>query len=196
MCGLDTPTEGKIYFGDKDISVYPPTEVRKRISCVRQRDIVFSGTLQKSIDTSGAHTDEEVLSAISDGQLYSFFEEKKEGLDYAIGERGGNLSGGQKQRVCIARALLKDAPIYLFDDSFSALDFLTESRLRARLKERLNGKTKIIVTQRVSSAKTCDKILVFDGGRLIAVGRHEQLVESCALYREIHLSQMGGDLNV
>ncbi len=195
LCGLDTPSEGKIYFGDKDISLYPPTEVRKCISCVRQRDIVFSGTLRKSVDTSGTHTDEEVLSAISDGQLYGFLEEREEGLDYAIGERGGNLSGGQKQRVCIARALLKDAPIYIFDDSFSALDFLTESRLRARLKARLNGKTQIIVTQRVSSAKTCDKIFVFDGGSLIAVGRHEQLLESCALYREIHLSQMGGDLN-
>ena len=82
--------------------------------------------------------------------------------------------------------------MYIFDDSFSALDFLTESRLRARLKARLAGKTQIIVTQRVSTAKTCDRILVFDGGKLVANGRHEQLLEDCSIYREIYLSQTGG----
>ena len=85
-------------------------------------------------------------------------------------------------------------PIYIFDDSFSALDFLTEAKLRAALKKRLAGKTQLIVTQRVSTARACDKILVFDGGRLAAVGRHEELVKTCALYREIHLSQSGEGL--
>ena len=84
--------------------------------------------------------------------------------------------------------------MYVFDDSFSALDFLTESRLRARLKKRLAGKTQIIVTQRVSTAKACDKILVFDSGKLVAVGRHEDLLQNCALYKEIHLSQTGGEI--
>ena len=191
LCGLDTPTEGKIFFGDEDISLYPPVEIRKNISCVRQRDVVFSGRLRSSVDAAGTHIDDEVLSALADGQLQSFLEEKEEGLKYALGERGRNLSGGQKQRVCISRSLLKDAPIYIFDDSFSALDFLTESRLRAALKKRLAGKTQLIVTQRVSTARSCDKILVFDGGKLVAVGTHEHLVESCALYREIHLSQSG-----
>jgi ATP-binding cassette subfamily B protein len=155
---------------------------------------VFSGTLKRSVDTANVHTDAEVLSAISDGQLMSFVEDKEEGLAYSIGERGCNLSGGQKQRVCIARALLKQANVYIFDDSFSALDFLTESRLRARLKSRLKGKTQIIVTQRVSTAKTCDKIFVFDAGKLLAVGNHESLLSSCSLYREIHVSQMGGEI--
>ncbi len=194
LCGLDKPTEGEIYFGEKDISLYSPAQVRKHISCVKQRDVVFSGALKGSVDAQ-AHTDEEVLSALSDGQLQAFLEEKEEGLDYLIKERGSNLSGGQKQRVCIARALLKDASVYVFDDSFSALDFLTEARLRAALKARLAGKTQIIVTQRVSTASTCDKILVFDGGRLIAVGQHEQLLRSCALYREIHRSQTGENIN-
>ena len=193
LCGLEKPTEGAIYFGKEDISAYSPAQVRENISCVRQRDVVFSGTLRQSVDT-GACSDEELLSALSDGQLQAFLEEREEGLDYSIGERGGNLSGGQRQRVCISRALLKKAPIYIFDDSFSALDFLTESRLRARLKKRLMGKTQIIVTQRVSTAKTCDKIFVFDGGKLLAVGRHEQLIENCSLYREIYLSQTGGEL--
>ena len=193
MCGLEQPTEGKIYFGEKDICDYSPAQVRKNISCVRQRDVVFSGTLRQSVDTE-AHTDEEVYLALSDGQMQAFLEEHEEGLDYLIGERGSNLSGGQKQRVCISRALLKKAPIYIFDDSFSALDFMTEARLRSRLKKRLAGKTQIIVTQRVSTAKTCDKILVFDSGRLVAVGRHEQLIDACSLYREIYLSQTGGEL--
>lgn len=194
LCALDSPTEGKIYFGDKDISAYAPTEVRKAVSCVRQRDVVFSGTLKGSVDALGNHTDEEVLSAIADGQLGDFVAEKENGLAYAVVERGGNLSGGQKQRVCISRALLKDASIYIFDDSFSALDFMTESKLRARLKKRLKGKTQIIVTQRVSTAKSCDKILVFDAGKLLAVGNHDDLAENCPLYREIYLSQTGGTL--
>jgi ATP-binding cassette subfamily B protein len=150
--------------------------------------------LKKSLNAEENRNEEELLSALSDGQLEGFLKEKEEGLNYAIAERGGNLSGGQKQRVCIARALLKDAPMYVFDDSFSALDFLTESRLRARLKKRLKGKTQIIVTQRVSSAKACDKILVFDGGKLIAVGKHEDLLKNCTLYKEIHLSQTGGEI--
>lgn len=191
LCALDQPTEGKIYFGDEDISAYAPTAVRKCVSCVRQRDVVFSGTLKKSVDVSNEHTDEEVLSAFAAGQMQDFVSEKEEGLAYAVEERGGNLSGGQKQRVCITRAFLKDAPIYLFDDSFSALDFLTESRLRTQLKTRLQGKTKIIVTQRVATAKTCDKILVFDAGKLVATGRHEELMEGCELYREIYYSQTG-----
>lgn len=193
LCGLEQPTEGKIYFGEKDICDYSPAQVRKNISCVRQRDVVFSGTLRQSVDTE-EHTDEEVHLALNDGQMRVFLDEHEEGLDYLIGERGSNLSGGQKQRICISRALLKKAPIYIFDDSFSALDFMTEARLRSRLKKRLAGKTQIIVTQRVSTAKTCDKILVFDGGRLVAVGRHEQLIDACSLYREIYLSQTGGEL--
>lgn len=191
LCGLDRPTEGKIWFGDADLSCYAPSEIRKNVSCVRQRDIVFSGTLRSSADTLGTHTDEEVLAALRDGQMGSFVDEHAEGLDYPIEERGGNLSGGQKQRLCIARALLKDAPIYIFDDSFSALDFMTESKLRGRLKERLDGKTQIVITQRVSSAKHCDRIFVFDGGELIAQGTHDELINSCRIYREIYRSQTG-----
>ncbi len=191
LSGLEKPTVGKIYFGDKDISVFAPMAVRACVACVRQRDTVFSGKLKESVDTANINADETVYSALCDGQMQFFLEEHEEGLAYSIEERGGNLSGGQKQRVCISRALLKDASVYIFDDSFSALDFLTEARLRARLKKRLAGKTQIIVTQRVSTAKTCDKIFVFDAGKLLAVGTHKELLENCKLYREIHLSQMG-----
>lgn len=193
LCGLDRPTEGKILFGGEDTSRFSPSEIRKHVSCVKQRDVVFSGALKDSVDAVGGHTDEEVISALEDGQMQAFLVEKG-GLSYVVGERGGNLSGGQKQRVCISRALLKDAQLYIFDDSFSALDFMTEARLRAALKKRLSGKTQIIVTQRVSTAKTCDKIFVLDGGKLVAQGTHDELLKQSALYREIYLSQTGGEL--
>ena len=102
---------------------------------------------------------------------------------------GGNLSGGQKQRLAIARAILKPAAVYIFDDSFSALDFMTESRLRGRLNERLCGKTQIIVTQRVATAMTCDRIYVLENGKIEDFGSHEELSERCEVYREIYLSQ-------
>ena len=108
-------------------------------------------------------------------------------------QSGKNLSGGQKQRICIARAILKNAPIFIFDDSFSALDFMTEARLRARLGEKIQGRTQIVITQRISSAMSSDCIFVMDGGRLVDAGRHEELLERCRIYREIYVSQTGGE---
>lgn len=194
LCGLERPTEGKIFFGEQDIANFSPQAIRACVACVKQRDVVFSGSLKHSVGAAGQYTDKQIIDALNDGQMGNFLQEKQEGLQYKIGERGGNLSGGQKQRITIARAILKDASTYIFDDSFSALDFLTESRLRAKLNERLRGKTKIIVTQRVSTARSCDKIFVFDGGRLLAVGNHERLLNDCDVYREIYLSQTGEEI--
>ena len=137
-------------------------------------------------------SDEQVISALKDALLYEFAAGQKEGIDYPVTQRGGNLSGGQKQRVSIARAIAKDAAVYIFDDCFSALDFMTESRIRSRLFVRLKGKTQIFITQRVSTAMSCDKIYVFDNGRVIDCGAHAQLLERCALYREIYRSQTRG----
>lgn len=117
---------------------------------------------------------------------------RKNGLDYRITQNGNNLSGGQKQRVALARAFLKNAQIYLFDDSFSALDYLTEKRVRKNMNERFSGKTCIIATQRISTAYNCDRILLFDGGRLLAVGTHAQLMNN-EVYKEIYVSQTGGE---
>ena len=116
-----------------------------------------------------------------------------EGLDHRLEQAGKNLSGGQKQRVSIARAVLKNAPIYLFDDSFSALDFMTEANLRRALAEKAAGRTQIVVTQRVTSAMSSDQIFVMDGGRLVDSGTHRELLERCKVYREIYLSQTGGE---
>lgn len=193
LCGLDEPTEGKIFFDGEDISLFKRKQIRKNVACVLQKDTVFSGKVREIVGAGERYSDEEILSALKDAQIAEFFMEKTEGIDYEITERGGNLSGGQKQRLTIARAIIKDAPLYIFDDSFSALDFMTESKLRQRLKERLKGKTQIIVTQRISSAKQCDQIFLFDGGKLSASGTHEKLMEYSATYREIYLSQTGGE---
>ena len=125
--------------------------------------------------------------------MKEYVESLPDGLDHKLELSGTNLSGGQRQRLAIARALIQDAPIYVFDDSFSALDFLTESRLRARLGEELKGRTQIVVTQRVTTAKNSDCIFVMDRGCLVDWGRHEELLPRCQVYREIYVSQTGGD---
>ena len=132
---------------------------------------------------------------VNNSDYGNFGEELLQGIDHMIRQSGKNLSGGQKQRLSIARALLKNAPIYIFDDSFSALDFLTEAKLRAALNRNLAGKTQLIITQRVTSAMHCDVIFVMDGGALVDSGTHAQLLERCGVYREIYASQTGGNLN-
>lgn len=137
-------------------------------------------------------SDEELWSALETAQGADFVRAYEDGLDHEIKQSGKNLSGGQKQRLSIARAILKDAPIFVFDDSFSALDFLTEARLRTALARRIAGRTQLIITQRVSSAMHADRILVLDGGMLVGQGTHAELLKTCGVYREIHASQTGG----
>ena len=138
-------------------------------------------------------TDEEIRSALETAQAMEFVSTLPDGLGHVIKQSGKNLSGGQKQRLSIARALVRQAPIYIFDDSFSALDFLTEAKLREALNRRLFGKTQLIVTQRISSAMHCDCVFVMDKGRLVDSGSHEALLARCRVYREIYDSQTGGN---
>lgn len=189
LTGLSSPTEGVLSFDGQDVREISKQRLGNNVSCVLQKDTVFSGTIAENVSAGRQVSDDEIISALEDARLLSFVQEHKEGLEYPVTQRGGNLSGGQKQRLAIARALLKPASVYIFDDSFSALDFLTESELRSRLAERLKGKTQIIVTQRVTTAMNCDKIYVFDGGSVNAYGTHAQLMETCDIYREIYLSQ-------
>ena len=189
LTGLSAPTEGELLFDGKPVSEISEQRIRDNVSCVLQKDTIFSGTIGENVAAGRQVSDEEINAAIEDARLAEFVDEQKEKLSYPVTQRGGNLSGGQKQRLAIARAILKPAAIYIFDDSFSALDFMTESKLRARLAERLKGKTQIIVTQRVTTAMNCDKIYVFDAGTINASGTHSQLMESCGIYREIYLSQ-------
>ncbi|HQC54954.1 MAG TPA: ABC transporter ATP-binding protein [Clostridia bacterium] len=195
LMGFFNNTSGNIYFDNQDISTISEHRRRTNISCVLQKSNIFKGTIKSNVLMGRKDaSDEEVCEAIKTAQLGSFLKEHTEGLDYEIQPKGSNLSGGQKQRLAMARAILKNAPIYVFDDSFSSLDFLTESRIRKKLNEKLSGSTQIYITQRVASAMGCDQIFVLDKGEIIARGKHKDLLESCKLYREIYLSQTGGAL--
>ena len=188
------PTEGRILFDGIPAEWLNRKIIRSNISCVLQRTAVYSGTIRHNIEMGrpGA-SEEEIREAASIAQLADYIDTLPEGMEHVLHQAGKNLSGGQKQRLCIARAILKDAPIYAFDDSFSALDFLTEARLRTQLGEKIQGKTQIVITQRVTSAMSSDCIFVLDKGRLIGAGKHDALLESCNVYREIYASQTGGE---
>ncbi|MGM9586212.1 MAG: ABC transporter ATP-binding protein [Candidatus Limivicinus sp.] len=194
LMGFRRPSAGHIYFDGRDSVSISPKTIRENISCVLQKAAIYSGSIRKNIAMGrpGA-TDEELLAAVEIAQMGDYLATLPEGLDHELTQSGKNLSGGQKQRICIARAVLKNAPIYIFDDSFSALDFLTEARLRKALSERTAGKTRIVITQRVSSAMSCDCIFVMDKGRLVDAGSHQELLERCKIYQEIYVSQTGGE---
>ena len=194
LMGFRRPSAGHIYFDGWDSVSISPKTIRENISCVLQKAAIYSGSIRKNIAMGrpGA-TDEELLAAAEIAQMGDYLASLPEGLDHELTQSGKNLSGGQKQRICIARAVLKNAPIYIFDDSFSALDFLTEARLRKALSERTAGKTRIVITQRVSSAMSCDCIFVMDKGCLVDAGSHQELLERCKIYQEIYVSQTGGE---
>ena len=188
------PTSGKIYFDGRDAAAINRKTIRNNMSCVLQRPAIYSGSIRRNIEMGrpGA-SEEEIDEAVGIAQMADYVDSLPDGLEHMLEQSGKNLSGGQKQRICIARAILKNAPIFIFDDSFSALDFMTEARLRARLGEKIQGRTQIVITQRISSAMSSDCIFVMDGGRLVDAGRHEELLERCRIYREIYVSQTGGE---
>lgn len=194
LMGFRRPSAGHIFFDGRDSVSISPKTIRENISCVLQKAAIYSGSIRKNIAMGrpGA-TDEELLAAAEIAQMGDYLASLPEALDHELTQSGKNLSGGQKQRICIARAVLKNAPIYIFDDSFSALDFLTEARLRKALSERTAGKTRIVITQRVSSAMSCDCIFVMDKGCLVDAGSHQELLERCKIYQEIYVSQTGGE---
>ena len=188
------PTEGQILFDGVSASQIDRGVIRKNISCVLQKTAVYSGTIRHNIEMGRPGAEEaDILEAADIAQLTPFLNSLPEHLEHPLQQSGKNLSGGQKQRLCIARAILKDAPIYVFDDSFSALDFLTEANLRRSLNEKIRGKTQIVITQRITSAMNADHIFVMDRGRLVDHGVHAELLSRCKIYQEIYASQTGGD---
>lgn len=193
MLGFYENYEGTISLGGKDYKSLPKADVRDNISVALQKSMVFEGTAAENIRMSRENASpEEVSRAAAIAQIDEFFRSQKEGYDYHLAGQGANLSGGQKQRVNIARTILKDASVYIFDDSFSALDFLTESKLRKSLNAELKGKTQIIITQRIATAMHCDRVYVLDRGSVVGAGTHRELMEGCEIYREIYHSQLGG----
>lgn len=185
--------EGKIYIGDREYGTLSKSEIRDHYSIALQKSMIFEGTARSNVVVGNdLATEEEIVRAAKDAEIDETVSAQKEGYDMRLAGLGTNLSGGQKQRFNLARTLLKDAPVYLFDDSFSALDYLTERKVRKALNVRLKEKTRIIVTQRVATAMHCDRIYVLDHGEIVGHGTHGSLMEECALYREIVRSQTGG----
>ena len=167
-------------------------EIRLAYSVALQRAMIFEGTLRDNVSMGRSDAlDDEILSVLEDVALGDFVSSKEEGIDFLLVGLGQNVSGGQKQRINMARAIIRSAPVYIFDDSFSALDYLTERRIQKKLFERLDKKTKILVTQRVSTALAADRIYVMDKGRISDVGTHDELLKSSDIYREICASQLG-----
>ena len=151
---------------------------------------MFGGTIRENLKYSNEHiSDEEMIAATKVACAHDFITEKPEGYDYIIQKGAGNLSGGQKQRLNIARALIKKPCVYIFDDSFSALDFKTDAEIRKNLKETVTDATVIIVAQRINTIQTADKIIVLNEGEAVGIGTHEKLLISCPEYREIVDSQ-------
>ena len=194
MLSFRLPTEGRVLFDGMPAESINRKVIRKNISCVLQRTAVYTGTIRHNIAMGRPGASEEDIREAADiAQLSHFISTLPDGMEHELTQSGKNLSGGQKQRLCIARAVLKKAPIYVFDDSFSALDFLTEANLHRRLEEKLGDRTHITITQRISTAMRADRIFVMDRGQLIDAGTHAELMERCRIYQEIHASQTGGE---
>lgn len=186
------PTEGAICSGGTDLATIEDKAVRNEIGCALQKAAIYTGTVKENI-LMGAECDEEKLAgAVRIAQLDEFIAGLPDGIDHILEQSGKNISGGQKQRICIARAIYKDAPLYIFDDTFSALDFITEAKLRRALAEEKKDKTVIVITQRITSAMNSDLIFVMDNGKLIDSGKHDELLARCRIYKEIYMSQTGG----
>ncbi len=184
-------TEGRILVDGVDIRQMPLHELRERIGYVPQKGVLFSGTIDSNIRYGKeAATEAEVQRAAEIAQAWDFIEEKEDGVQSAIAQGGTNVSGGQKQRLSIARAIAKNPEIYIFDDSFSALDYKTDVVLRRALKKETKDATTLIVAQRISTILHADKILVLDEGHVVGQGTHKELLKSCDVYRQIAMSQL------
>lgn len=181
---------GRLLVDGVDVREMRQAGLRARIGYVPQKAVLFTGTVASNIRFGHDEaTDDEMRHAASVAQAAEFIDQMKDGYDSPVSQGGINLSGGQKQRLAIARALSRRAPIYVFDDSFSALDFTTDARLRAALKADLAGATVVIVSQRIGTVMHADRIVVLDDGRVVGQGTHAELLETCEVYRQIAESQ-------
>lgn len=184
-------TEGEICVGEENVKNIPQADLRKKIAIIPQQAVLFSGTVADNLRFGKENaTEEEMWKALEIAQAKDFVENLPQGLNSYISQGGKNLSGGQKQRLAIARALIKKADVYIFDDSFSALDFKTDALLRAALKKELKNSTIIIVAQRIGTIIDADRIVVMNSGKTLGIGTHKHLSENCKEYIEIMHSQL------
>lgn len=193
LAGLFEPSEGEIMIGEASYKDMRKVDVRSHFSVALQKAQIFEGTVRDNIKMGNPNaTDDEIYEALRLSKMAEFVDSHEEGLDYILVGSGQNVSGGQRQRLNMARTVIKEADVYIFDDSFSALDFLTESEIKENYSMLLRGKSRIVATQRISTAMSADRIYVLDNGRIIGVGTHRELLSSCPIYREIADSQLGG----
>lgn len=184
-------TDGAVYLNGKDIRTLSQKELRDNIGYVPQKAMLFSGTIDSNIKYGKEDADvNEVLAALDCAQATEFVSELPNGVESSIAQGGSNVSGGQKQRLAIARALVKKAPVYIFDDSFSALDFKTDAKLRRALAKYTENAVVLIVAQRVSTIMNAEQIIVLDEGKIVGKGTHKELLKTCPEYREIAESQL------
>lgn len=184
-------TAGAVLVGGVDVRSVAQDELRSKIGFVPQKAVLFSGTIASNLRYADEGAADSALAEAAEiSQASEFITTMPEGMEAQISQGGVNVSGGQKQRLSIARALVKKAPVYVFDDSFSALDFKTDARLRRALREKTGESTVLIVTQRVSTIKNADQIIVLEDGRVVGTGTHHELLDGCETYREIASSQL------
>lgn len=182
--------KGEVLIDGVNVKEYTLEKLRENIAVVLQKNTLFSGTVAENLRWGKEDaTDEEIVRVAKIAQADSFIRSFPDGYDSDIGRGGANLSGGQRQRLCIARALLKNPRIIILDDSTSAVDTATESSIRKAFREQLGGTTKLIIAQRITSVIDADKIVVMDGGKIVGVGKHEDLIATCKAYQEIYYSQ-------
>jgi len=184
-------TGGRVTVDGVDVRDLSQKKLRSLIGVVPQKGMLFAGTIGSNIKYSGEEVSEEAMKKAAEiAQAAGFIEEKEGGYDSEVSQGGTNVSGGQRQRLAIARAIAKDPKIFIFDDSFSALDYRTDANLRKAMSKNLGNATVLIVAQRIATILRADKIVVIDDGEVVSEGTHKELLESCKVYREIAESQL------
>ena len=187
-------TDGEVLVDGVDVRQYTQKQLRSKLGYIPQRSVLFTGTVADNVafgdSGKGEYSPEAIKNAVRIAQSTDFVEQMPEGYDAPISQGGMNVSGGQKQRLCIARAVCRDPEIFIFDDSFSALDYKTDRNLRTALSQELAGTTCLIVAQRIGTIRDADKIVVLEQGEVVGIGTHRELMKSCEVYREIALSQL------
>ena len=186
-------TEGEVLVDGVNVKKYTQKALRNKLGYVSQRAVLFSGSVKSNVmygDNGKNQLPEDMAEAVSIAQAYDFVEKMDGQYDACIAQGGTNVSGGQKQRLSIARAICRRAEIYIFDDTFSALDYKTDRTLRIALNSKLRAATKIIVAQRIGTIRNADKIIVLDSGKIAGMGTHDELMQTCKAYQEIARSQL------